>query len=232
MRVLVVEDEPTLRSALVEALEHERLTVDTAWDGRDALSMVHVEQSYDLILLDLLLPGMDGLTFLHRVRDENYAIPVLVLTALGRTTDKVAGLDAGADDYLTKPFDLDELLAHVRAILRRQGTTRKTILTAGPVSLDVVSHVCTVGGVHVALNPKEEQLLDYLLRNQGRIVPREELEDHLWGSRTSLWSDTLRTHMRYLRAKVDTDPTHPLIVTERGRGYGILGESLEDQAAP
>jgi len=229
VRVLVVEDEPTMASALADALTHERLTVDTACDGRDALGKVHVELAYDLILLDLMMPHMDGMTFLHTIRAEGHTMPVLVLTARTLTADKVIGLDAGADDYLTKPFDLQELLARVRALLRRRDAAKTTVLTAGPVVLDVASHMCTVAGLPVSLSPKEEQLLDYLLRNQGRIVPREELEDHLWGERSSLWSDTLRTHVRYLRAKVDTDPRSPLIVTERGCGYGILRSEKESR---
>jgi DNA-binding response OmpR family regulator len=228
MRVLIVEDEPTMASALSDALTHERLTVDAATDGQDALGKVHVEQAYDLILLDLMMPHMDGMTFLRTIRSEGYTIPVLILTARDMTRDKVAGLDTGADDYLTKPFDLSELLARVRALLRRRNDAKTTVLTAGQVVLDVASHVCTVLGQPVVLSPKEEQLLEYLLRNQGRIVPREELEDHLWGEQTSLWSDTLRTHVRYVRAKVDTDPHAPLITTERGRGYGILKQPAKE----
>jgi len=228
MRVLVVEDEPTMLSALSDALTHERLTVDTAADGRDALGKVHIEQAYDLILLDLMMPHMDGMTFLQTIRAEGYTMPVLILTARDMTRDKVAGLDTGADDYLTKPFDLSELLARVRALLRRRNDAKTTVLTAGQIVLDVASHVCTVLGQPVVLSPKEEQLLEYLLRNQGRIVPREELEDHLWGEQTSLWSDTLRTHVRYVRAKVDTDPHAPLITTERGRGYGILKQPAKE----
>jgi len=225
MRVLVVEDEPTMLSALSDALTHERLTVDTALHGRDALSRVHIEQAYDLVLLDLMMPHMDGLTFLRAIRSEGYVMPVLVLTARDLTNDKVAGLDAGADDYLTKPFDLDELLARVRALLRRNGNRKTSVLRAGEVELDTVNHVCRVQGTTVVLATKEEQLLEYLLRNQGRIVPREELEDHLWDAKASLWSDTLRTHVRYLRAKLDTDPEHPLITTVRGLGYGIVAPS-------
>ncbi|MHB8107710.1 MAG: response regulator transcription factor [Candidatus Cryosericum sp.] len=228
MRVLIVEDEPTMASALSDALTHERLTVDTATDGQDALGKVHVEQAYDLILLDLMMPHMDGLTFLRTIRSEGYTMPVLILTARDMTRDKVTGLDTGADDYLTKPFDLSELLARVRALLRRRNDAKTTVLTAGKVVLDVASHVCMVAGQPVVLSPKEEQLLEYLLRNQGRIVPREELEDHLWGDQTSLWSDTLRTHVRYVRAKVDTDPHVPLITTERGRGYGILQPPVKE----
>lgn len=187
MRVLIVEDEPTMASALSDALTHERLTVDAATDGHDALGKVHIEQAYDLILLDLMMPHMDGLTFLRTIRSEGYIMPVLILTARDMTRDKVTGLDTGADDYLTKPFDLSELLARVRALLRRRNDAKTTVLTAGKVVLDMASHVCTVAGQPVVLSPKEEQLLEYLLRNQGRIVPREELEDHLWGERTSLW---------------------------------------------
>lgn len=229
MRVLIVEDEPTMLAALADALERERLTVDTAVDGRDALAKMHIEQAYDLILLDLLMPRMDGLTFLRTIRAEGCTMPVLVVTACDQTRDKVTGLDTGADDYLTKPFDLAELLAHVRALLRRRSDVKTTVLTAGQVTLDVTLHTCAVAGQPVTLSPKEEQLLDYLLRNQGRIVPREELEDHLWDSKASLWSDTLRTHIRYLRAKIDTDPAHPLITTERGRGYGILLPGTADE---
>jgi DNA-binding response OmpR family regulator len=225
MRVLVVEDEPTMLSALSDALTHERLAVDTALDGRDALSRVHIEQAYDLILLDLMMPRMDGLTFLRTIRSEAYVMPVLVLTARDLTNDKVNGLDAGADDYLTKPFDLNELLARVRALLRRNGNRKTSVLRARGVELDTVTHVCRVRGTMVILATKEEQLLEYLLRNQGRIVPREELEDHLWDAKASLWSDTLRTHVRYLRAKLDADPVHPLITTVRGLGYGIVAPS-------
>ena len=225
MRVLVVEDEPTMLSALSDALTHERLAVDTALDGRDALSRVHIEQAYDLVLLDLMMPHVDGLTFLRTIRSEGYAMPVLVLTARDLTNDKVAGLDAGADDYLTKPFDLDELLARVRALLRRDGSPKTSILRSGAVELDTVTHACRLNGKPVILATKEEQLLEYLLRNQGRIVPREELEDHLWDAKALLWSDTLRTHVRYLRAKLDTDPAHPLITTVRGMGYGIVAPS-------
>ncbi|MDO9099570.1 MAG: response regulator transcription factor [Caldisericota bacterium] len=229
MRVLIIEDEPTMLSALSDALTHERMTVDTAIDGRDALGKVHVEQAYDLILLDLMMPHMDGLTFLRTIRAEEYTMPVLVLTARDVQADKVTGLDTGADDYLTKPFDLNELLARVRALLRRRGDTKTAILKAGQVVLNVSSHTCMVAGRLVVLSPKEEQLLDYLLRNKGRIVPRTELEEHLWGEQTALWSDTLRTHVRYLRAKVDTDPRTPLIVTERGRGYGILPQPDQER---
>jgi DNA-binding response OmpR family regulator len=230
MRVLVVEDEPTMLSALSDALTHERLTVDTALDGRDALSRVHIEQAYDLVLLDLMMPHMDGLTFLRTIRSEGYTMPVLVLTARDLTNDKVTGLDAGADDYLTKPFDLGELLARVRALLRRDGNPKTSILQAGAVELDTITHVCRLHGTTVSLATKEEQLLEYLLRNQDRIVPREELEDHLWDAKASLWSDTLRTHVRYLRAKLDIDPEHPLITTARGLGYGIVAPSdKEDQ---
>lgn len=225
MRVLVVEDEPTMLSALSDALTHERLAVDTAPDGREGLSSVHIEQAYDLILLDLMMPCMDGLTFLRTIRSEGYAMPVLVLTARDLTNDKVIGLDAGADDYLTKPFDLTELLARVRALLRRNGNRKTSVLRAGGVELDTVTHVCRLHGTTVSLATKEGQLLEYLLRNQGRIVPREELEDHLWDAKASLWSDTLRTHIRYLRAKLDTDPEHPLITTVRGLGYGIIAPS-------
>jgi len=225
MRVLIVEDEPTMLAALADALTHERLTVDTAPDGREALSRVHVEQAYDLILLDLMMPHMDGLTFLRTIRAEGNATPVLVLTARDLTSDKVTGLNLGADDYLTKPFDLEELLARVRALLRRDGNRKTSVLSAGAVELDTVTHVCRLHGRTVSLATKEEQLLEYLLRNQGRIVPREELEDHLWDAKASLWSDTLRTHVRYLRAKLDTDPAHPLITTVRGLGYGIVAFS-------
>jgi DNA-binding response OmpR family regulator len=228
MRVLVVEDEPTMLSALSDALTHERLAVDTAPDGRDALSKVHVEQAYDLILLDLMMPHVDGLTFLRSIRSEGYAMPVLILTARDLTSDKVTGLDAGGDDYLTKPFNLTELLARVRALLRRNGNRKTSVLQAGGVELDTVTHVCRLHGTTVSLATKEEQLLEYLLRNQGRIIPREELEDHLWDAKASLWSDTLRTHVRYLRAKLDTDPTHPLITTVRGLGYGIVAPSEEE----
>jgi DNA-binding response OmpR family regulator len=186
---------------------------------------MHVEQAYDLVLLDLMMPHMDGLAFLRTIRAEGFAMPVLILTARDLTADKVTALDMGADDYLTKPFDLHELLARVRALLRRDGGVRVSVLRADGIELDTVTHVCRLHGTAVQLTAKEEQLLEYLLRNQGRIVPREELEDHLWDAKTSLWSDTLRTHVRYLRAKLDTDPERSFIRTVRGLGYGIVASS-------
>ena len=219
-KILLVDDDLELTQLLTEILTLEGFQVTVAEDGEEGLQRLG-EQPFDLVLLDVMMPRLNGFAMLTRLR-KTHDTPVLMLTARGDSQDRVNGLEAGADDYLAKPFDLDELLARVRALLRRDGTTKIPVLLAGAVELDTLTHTCRLNGQTVMLAAKEEQLLEYLLRNQGRIVPREELEEHLWDARTSLWSDTLRTHVRYLRAKVDTDPKHPLITTARGLGYGIV----------
>lgn len=221
MRILVVEDEPDICKAVADALRQEHYAVDTADNGTSALTKLHVEQAYDLLLLDLMLPEVDGLQVLGRLRSEGNRTPVLIVTARDTVGERIAGLDRGADDYLVKPFAIDELLARVRALLRREPATQQVILSAGTVSFDPVTRTCTVAGKPVSLTIHEERLLEYLLRNAGRLIPRGELEDHVWDEHASLWTDTLKVHVFRLRKKLDTAGAPGFICTVRGIGYGI-----------
>ncbi len=221
MRILVVEDDADICEAMVDALRQERYAVDTAGDGEMALMKVHVEQAYDLVLLDLMLPELDGLQVLHRLRSEGNRTPVLITTARDTVQERVAGLDQGADDYLVKPFALDELLARVRALLRREPGVQRTVLLSGSVSFDPAMHLCTVAGRSVPLTVHEERILEYLLRNAGRVVPRCELEEHVWDEQTSPWTDTLKVHVSRLRHKLDAAGAPNVIQAVRGMGYGI-----------
>lgn len=226
MRILVVEDESDICKAIADALRQEHYAVDTADDGNDALAKVHVEQAYDLLLLDLMLPGVDGLQVLHQLRSEGNRTPVLIVTARDTVQERVAGLDQGADDYLIKPFAIDEMLARVRALLRRGPAAQQIILSSGIVSFDPAMHLCTVAGRTVPLTVHEERILEYLLCNAGRVVPRSELEEHVWEEQTSLWTDTLKVHISRLRRKLDAAGAPDAIRVVRGVGYGI---SLPDR---
>ncbi|MCE5193208.1 MAG: response regulator transcription factor [Candidatus Cryosericum sp.] len=228
MRILVVEDEPDICKAIADALQQEHYVVDTADDGAAALAKVHVEQAYDLLLLDLMLPGINGLQVLRQLRSEGNRTPVLIITARDTVRERVAGLDQGADDYLVKPFAIDEMLARVRALLRRGPVVQQTVLSSGIVSFDPATHLCMVAGKPVPLTVHEERILEYLLCNTGHIVPRGELEDHVWDDQTSLWTDTLKVHISRLRRKLDAAGAPDLIQVVRGIGYsiGIRGKNV------
>ncbi len=228
MRILVVEDESDICKAIADALRQEHYAVDTADDGNDALAKVHVEQAYDLLLLDLMLPGVDGLQVLHQLRSEGNRTPVLIVTARDTVQERVAGLDQGADDYLIKPFAIEEMLARVRALLRRGPAAQQIILSSGIVSFDPAMHLCTVAGRTVPLTVHEERILEYLLCNAGRVVPRSELEEHVWEEQTSLWTDTLKVHISRLRRKLDAAGAPDAIRAVRGIGYsiGIRGKNV------
>ena len=230
MRVLIVEDEPTMASALGDALTHERLTVDTAGDGRDALGKVHIEQAYDLILLDLMMPHMDGLTFLRTIRAEGHTMPVLVLTARDLTADKVTGLDTGADDYLTKPFSPRELTARVRALLRRARSDdepQADVLerAGGRLVVDSARRRATLDGAPVDLTESEFRLLQTLARFPGRVYTRFELVDKVQGYQFEGYERTIDAHVKNLRRKLGEDARDPrLILTVYGRGYAFAEE--------
>jgi DNA-binding response OmpR family regulator len=221
MRILVVEDEAELLEAIAEGLRDNYFTVDVALNGSEALHKVRVEESYDVIILDIMLPKMDGVSLLKKIRSEGYKMPVLMLTARNGINDKVQSLDSGADDYLTKPFDFRELLARVRALLRREKEDKITIITIGDLVLDTRTHEVRRGKGVIGLTKKEYQILEYLLINKGRVVEKTELENHLWGEEASLWSDTLRTHIKNLRRKIDGKSKVKIVKTIRGTGYEI-----------
>ncbi|MHB8070513.1 MAG: response regulator transcription factor [Candidatus Cryosericum sp.] len=222
MRVLVVEDERDLADGIAAGLRRELFTVDVALDGCSALEKVHIEQGYDVIVLDLRLPKLSGMAVLEHLRHEGVQIPVLVLTAADEVDTKLEAFHLGTDDYLTKPFSFAELLARIHALLRRGTPPLSGCWRVDGLTLDPASHVCKVDGRTVCLTDKETQLLEYLFRNAGRLIPQEELEQHMWDDRSELWAETLKVHMHRLRAKIGDTPARPIITTVRSEGYGIL----------
>ena len=219
--VLVVEDEPTLRETLAEALESEGYRALQAGDGKSGLALFRSEHP-DLVLLDLMLPELSGLEVTRQVRAES-AVPIVMLTARDAEVDKVVGLELGADDYVTKPFSSRELVARIRAVLRRGGEPEDLItnaLEAGPVRMDVDRHTVAVDGAAVSLPLKEFDLLELLLRNAGRVLTRGQLIDRVWGADYVGDTKTLDVHVKRLRSKIQPDPAHPKsLVTVRGLGY-------------
>lgn len=216
MRVLVVEDEPHLRANLAQALADAGYAVDTAADGQQALDLGSVEP-YDTIVLDLGLPVLDGLTVLKRWRAGGSVTPVLVLTARDLWHEKVAGIDAGADDYLTKPFHMEELLARVRALLRRAQGLASPVLTCGPLALDTRSGRLTCGGELVPLTSHEFKVLAYLMHRPGKVVSRTELTEHIYAQDFDRDSNTIEVFVGRLRKKLPPG----LIETVRGMGYRL-----------
>ncbi len=221
MRVLIVEDEPTLAKQLKAALEDAGYAVDHAADGEDGHYLGSTE-AYDAVILDLGLPEIDGLTVLDRWRKEGRTTPVLLLTARDSWSDKVAGLDAGADDYLAKPFQTEELIARLRALIRRASGNASSELTAGEVRLDTRSGRVTLAGNPVKMTAQEFKLLSYLMHNKGKMVSRTELIEHIYDQDFDRDSNTIEVFITRIRKKLGAD----IISTTRGLGY-----SLEDNAA-
>lgn len=221
MRILLVEDEHKIARALKKALEQEKYAVDVAYDGDEGHAMATTEP-YDAAIIDRMLPGNhDGLDIVRAMRDQKVHTPVLLLTALGSVKDRTDGLDTGADDYLIKPFALEELLARVRALLRRPKEQQSTTLTAGDLSLDTVTFEVSRAGKSVQLTSKEFALLEYLLRNQGRPLPKETIIAHVWDYDADILPNTVEVYIKYLRAKIDQPFKTPLIHTVRGFGYKL-----------
>ena len=219
--LLIVDDEENLRSMLAAALRHHGFQVSAVANGRDALAAVG-EQSPDLVVLDVMLPDLDGFEVCRRMRADGNQTPVLFLTARDATEDKVRGLTLGGDDYLQKPFSLEELVARATAVLRRVGQQRddRVLLTCGDVVLDDDAHLVTRAGAEVPLSPTEYNLLRYLLVNQGRVVSKSQILDHVWQYDFGGDGGVVETYIGYLRKKVDhVDPR--LIQTVRGVGYTI-----------
>jgi two-component system, OmpR family, response regulator RegX3 len=220
-RVLIVEDEESFADPLAFLLRKEGFTAAVAGTGQDALEEFD-RNGADIVLLDLMLPGMSGTDVCKALRQRS-AVPVIMVTARDSEIDKVVGLELGADDYVTKPYSARELIARVRAVLRRGGESEDTappVLEAGPVRMDVERHVVTVNGTEVPLPLKEFDLLEYLLRNVGRVLTRGQLIDRVWGADYVGDTKTLDVHVKRLRSKIETDPSAPRhLVTVRGLGY-------------
>ena len=221
MRILIVEDERKIARALGRALKNEKYAVDISHDGTDAYAMAGMID-YDLLILDRMIPGdYDGLGLTKKLRKEGKRVPILLLTALGEIQDKTEGLDSGADDYLTKPFALDELLARVRALLRRPQTQAETILKIADLSLDLNAHEVFRNNQKIELTNKEFSLLEYLVRNAGRPVSKEQIIDHVWDYDADILPNNIEVYISYLREKVDKPFEKKLIKTVRGIGYKI-----------
>ncbi len=222
MRVLIIEDERKIARALKKTLEQEHYAVDVSHDGGDGLAMATTEP-YDVMIIDRMLPGEhDGLDIVKSVREKSIATPILMLTALGGVNDKTDGLDSGADDYLVKPFALEELLARIRALLRRPVEQQSTILDAEDLSLDTNKRSVKRRGKEIRLTSKEFGLLEYLLRNKNRPLSKNSIMQHVWDYDADILPNTIEVYIKYLRAKIDKPfGGKGLIKTVRGFGYKI-----------
>ncbi len=221
-KILVVEDEESLAEAISFLLSKEGFEVEMAATGPAAIEAFD-KAGADLILLDLMLPGLSGTEVCRQIRTKS-AVPIIMLTAKDSEIDKVVGLELGADDYVTKPYSSRELIARIRAVLRRgellDSTVEVGVLTVGPVRLDIDRHIISVNGSPISLPLKEFELLEFLMRNSGRVLTRMQLIDRVWGSDYVGDTKTLDVHIKRLRAKIETDPANPeLIQTVRGMGY-------------
>ncbi|NDE15142.1 DNA-binding response regulator [bacterium] len=218
MRILVVEDDAPLASVVVRALREESYAVDLAQDGQEA-EWCAFENPYDLIVLDLMLPRKDGLSVLKTLRQSGIHTPVLILTAKDTPTDVVTGLDTGADDYLKKPFSLDELMARVRALLRRLPHETGAVIEVGPLKIDPARKEVTRAGAKIDLTAKEFALLEYMARHAGTVLTRTQLSEHVWDMNFEPTSNVVDVYVGYLRNKIDKAFDFPMIKTMRGHGY-------------
>ena len=218
MRVLVIEDETKVGSFIKRALEEESYAVDLCEDGAQGLDMA-LSGSYDLIMIDLMLPSLPGLEVLARLRKEKIQTPVLILTAQSKVDQRVKGLDAGADDYLTKPFAIDELLARVRALLRRGPAESPGIFQIDDLILNPATREVTRGGQRIDLTVKEYALLEYFMRHAGRVLTRPMISDHVWNQDFDTFTNVIDVYVNYLRNKIDRGRARKLIHTIRGSGY-------------
>ncbi len=218
MRLLVVEDEQKVASFIQQGLSEEGHAVDVAYDGEMGLTMA-LDRVHDLIILDLSLPKQDGLAVLQAVRQAGIKTPILLLTVRANIEDKVLGLDAGADDYLTKPFAFEELVARVRALLRRHAAAVPPVLQIADVTLDPARRTVTRDGETIDLTPREFTLLDYFMRNPGRVLTRTMIAEHVWDYHFDTSTNVIDVYVNYLRKKIDADREQKLIRTVRGAGY-------------
>ena len=222
MRILIVEDEKKIAAFIKGALTEEHYKVDVVHNGEEALVQAEIN-SYNLIILDIMLPQKDGLVVCEELRDNKIDTPVLLLTARNSLSDKVKGLDLGADDYLTKPFEIEELLARARALLRRDNTSKSTILKVADLTLNQTTQEVARAGKPIELTSREYALLRYLMIHANEVVPRTMITEHVWGEDSAAFTNVIDVYINYIRNKVDKDFNPPLIHTVRLVGY-ILKE--------
>ena len=218
MRILIVEDEKKVAGFIKKGLEEETYAVDVAYDGEEGFHLADMNQ-YDLIILDVMLPKMDGLEVLTRLRDKKVSTPILLLTAKDAVDDKVTGLNKGADDYLTKPFAFSELLARIRSLLRRGQVETQTELKVGDLTLDMVSHKVSRDGEEIELTGKEYSLLEYFMRNEGKVLTRTMIAEHVWDYNFDTFTNVIDVYVNHLRKKIDKKYPAKLLHTLRGVGY-------------
>ncbi|MFB3895182.1 MAG: response regulator transcription factor [bacterium] len=224
MRILLIEDNKSLVKSLKKGLEEETFAVDIAYDGEEGLFLAETNP-YDIIILDIMLPKLDGITLLRTLRHKRIQTHVIILTARDAPDEKVKGLDAGADDYLTKPFHYDELLARLRALLRRQYQKKEPILHIGELKINTQSHQVWRNNRAIMLKPKEYAVLEYLAYHQNEIVTRTQLWDHLYDWQDESTSNIIDVYINYLRNKIDKDTPNKMIITIRGEGYMLKSTS-------
>lgn len=223
MRLLVIEDEKKVARFIKKGLEEEGYAVDLAFDGEEGFAMA-LDLVHDLVILDIALPKMDGLQVLQGLRERRVRTPVLLLTVRATIEDKVLGLDSGADDYLTKPFAFRELLARIRALLRRKAEAAPPLLLVEDLALDPSRHLVTRGAERIDLTTKEFALLEYLMRNAGRVLSRAMISEHVWNYDFDTETNVIDVYVNYLRRKIDSGRKKKLIHTVRGRGYVLKSE--------
>lgn len=218
MRILVAEDDRDMNAILVSRLKKEHYSVDTCFQGEEALDYL-AGAEYDVVILDIMMPVLDGLSVLTKIRKEGNQVPVLLLTARDSIEDRVKGLDSGANDYLVKPFALEELLARIRVLLRRGTGEKENVCRVADLEVHLDTHEVLRGGKEITLSGKEFSLLRYMIQNQGIVLSREKLEQHIWNYDYTGGSNVIDVYIRYLRKKIDEGFTSKLIHTVRGTGY-------------
>lgn len=223
MRILIVEDERDLNHIVSQKLTQEGYSVDCCYDGAEAMDILSYT-TYDAVILDIMMPKADGLTVLASLRNRGNTTPVLFLTARDTIADRVKGLDSGANDYLVKPFSLEELCARLRTMLRTSFGIASNLLTIGNLTLDCATHKVTRNGQEIVLSAKEYALLEYLMHNKGIVLSREKIENHIWNFNYEGGTNVVDVYIRYLRKKIDDGQPQKLIHTVRGRGYVIREE--------
>lgn len=229
MRLLLVEDDARIARFVAKGLREHAYAVDVAGTGDDALYQAAVN-TYDLVILDVMIPGRDGFAVCRELRKSGLRMPILMLTARDAVEDRIAGLDHGADDYLTKPFEFRELLARLRALLRRSGELRPAKITVADLVLDTGAQSATRAGRNITLTAKEYALLEYLARNAGRVVGRAGIAEHVWDETFDPFSNLIEVYINRVRRKIDADSPKPLLQTRRGAGY-VLGTASDLDAA-
>jgi len=227
MRLLIVEDEHKIANSLKQGLEQEGYAVDVTYNGLDGYDLASSE-TFDLIILDLMLPGINGLEICNKLRKENNHTPIIILTAKGELLDKVEGLNTGADDYLTKPFAFVELLARIKALLRRPNTLTSEIIKCNDLQINTKTFEVTRDDIKIVLSKREYSLLEYLVRNKNRVITKENIMEHVWSYDSDILANTVEVYIRYLRNKIDRPFKNKpdLIQTIRGFGYKIEDKNV------